>query len=83
MFSGSVSGDNQSNQNVIQVRGLILNLLAIPAFERQLRALTLIPYYYTLTVVVLTLTDIPLWWRTLTWSPYELAASGSTCVLSL
>jgi hypothetical protein len=65
------------------VRGLILNFLAIPAFETHVWALTLIPYNYTLTVVVFTLTDVPLWWKALTWSHYELAASGSTCVLSL
>jgi len=38
------------------VRVLILNFLAIHAFETHLWALTLIPYSYTLTDVVLTLT---------------------------
>ena len=56
MFSGSVSWANQPNQNVNQVRVLILNFLAIHAFETHLWALTLIPYSYTLTDVVLTLT---------------------------
>jgi hypothetical protein len=40
----------------------------------------MIPYKYTLTVVVFTLTDVPLWWRALTSSYYELAASGGTCI---
>ena len=59
-----------------------LNFLAIPAFETHPWALTLIHYNYTLTDVLFTLTDVPLWWRALTWSHYELGASDSACVLS-
>jgi hypothetical protein len=60
-----------------------LHFLAIPAFETHVWTLTLVSYNYTLTDVVFTLTDVQLWWKALTWSHYELAASDSACALSL